>query len=168
MRSIYTDAYAFTLVFVHCFHSLLVHQCLLVDIRYVLGTFSFTCIIKWQVTSVRQISMFNMLNCFKHYKRDIQISYHILDVFQLKRTRFTMQQLYKLSILYCQYHSWWCSGDLWSQGINRHGIDQISCNVPSLASEKTMLQWKLPTNSGKYCCLLSICKKAYIMNQWCY
>ena len=72
----------------------------------------------------------NMLNCFKDYKRCIHIPYHILDFVQ--QNRFTMEQPYMLLILYCQYHS--CN--LGSQGINRNGIDQISRNIPSLASKE--------------------------------
>ena len=37
--------------------------------------------------------------------------------------RFTIEQLYMLPILYCQYHSYWCPGSLSRQGISRHGID---------------------------------------------
>ena len=47
-----------------------------------------------------------------------------------------MQQPYMLPILYCSYHSCWCPGDLRSQCISRHGIDQISQNISSLASEE--------------------------------
>ena len=48
-----------------------------------------------------------------------------------------MEQPYMLPILYCQYHDWWCPGDLRSQGINSHGtcITQISQNISSLAQE---------------------------------
>ena len=67
-----------------------------------------------------------MLNCFEDYKRCIHVLYHILDFVQRKKTRFTMEQPYMLPILYCQYHSCWCPGDLRSQGISRNGIDQIS------------------------------------------
>ena len=67
-----------------------------------------------------------MLNCFKYYKICIHILYHILDSVQQKKTKFIMELPYMLPILYCQYHACWCSGDLRSQGISRHGIDQIS------------------------------------------
>ena len=76
-----------------------------------------------------------MLNCLKGYKRCIHISQHILDFVHYKKTRFTMEQPFMLPILYCQYHSCWCPGYLRNQGISRHGIDQISWNIPSLASE---------------------------------
>ena len=78
----------------------------------------------------------NMLNCFKDYKRCIHISYHILDCIKQKKTKFTLEQLYMGSILYCRYHTCWCPGDFRSQGISRHGIDQMRWNIPSLASEK--------------------------------
>ena len=52
-----------------------------------------------------------------------------------------MEQPYVLFILYCQYHSCWCSGILRSQGISKHGIDQIRQNIPSLASEDIALTW---------------------------
>ena len=46
-----------------------------------------------------------------------------------------MEQLYMLPILYCQYHTCRCPGDLRSQGIRRHNIDQIGLNILSLVSE---------------------------------
>ena len=76
-----------------------------------------------------------MLNCFEFYKICIHILYHILDSVQQKKTKFIMEQPYMLPILYCQYHACWSPGDLRSQGISRHGINQISQNVLSLASE---------------------------------
>ena len=78
----------------------------------------------------------NMLKCFKDYKRFIHISYHILVVIQQNKAKFTMEQIYTLPILRCQYHACWCPGDLRSQGISRHCIDQISCNSLSLPSEE--------------------------------
>ena len=47
-----------------------------------------------------------------------------------------MEQAYILPIQCCQYHACWCAGDLRSQGISRHGIDQISRNILSLASKE--------------------------------
>ena len=47
-----------------------------------------------------------------------------------------MEEPYILPILYCQYHACWYPGDLRSQGISRHGIDQISQNIASLAPEE--------------------------------
>ena len=41
-----------------------------------------------------------------------------------------------LSVLHSQYHACWCSGDFRSQGINRHGIDPQSRDIPSPASEE--------------------------------
>ena len=41
-----------------------------------------------------------------------------------------------LHTLYCQHHACWCPSDLRSQGISRHGIDHISRNIPSVASEE--------------------------------
>ena len=64
------------------------------------------------------------------------MSYHILEFFQKKKIGFTMGQHYMLPMLYCQYHACWCPGDLWSQGNSKHGIDQISWNISSLASEE--------------------------------
>ena len=78
-----------------------------------------------------------MLNGFKDY---IIISYHILVFVQQKNTRFTMEQPDMLSILYCQYHSCWCPGDLRSQGISRHGIDEIIQNILSLAPEEFIIK----------------------------
>ena len=45
-----------------------------------------------------------------------------------------------LPILYYQYYCCWCPGDLRSQCISRHGIDQISQNIPSLALEELILR----------------------------
>ena len=67
----------------------------------------------------------SMLNCLNDHERYIHISYHILDCVQQKKATFTIEQPYILPILYCQYHSYWCPGDVKSQG-SRHGIDQIS------------------------------------------
>ena len=78
----------------------------------------------------------NMLNCFENYQRFIYISYHILDFVQQKETKFTTEQSSMLSILYCQYHACWCPGDLSRQGISKHGIDQISWNILSLALDE--------------------------------
>ena len=47
-----------------------------------------------------------------------------------------MEKLDMLLIQYCQYHFCWCPGSLIRQGISRHGIDQISPNIPSLAPEE--------------------------------
>ena len=71
-----------------------------------------------------------MLNCFKYYKRCIHTSYHMLDELgsQWSNPR------YMLPMLYGQYHVCWCTGDLRSQGISSHGIDQIRRNIPSLTS----------------------------------
>ena len=66
---------------------------------------------------------------------DIHITYHILDIVQKKKTRFTMAQPYMVPIvLSIQFLLMAC--DLRSQGISRHGIDKISRNIPSLASEE--------------------------------
>ena len=46
-----------------------------------------------------------------------------------------------LPIIYCQYHVCWCHGDLRSQGISRHDIDQTSQNIPGTL-EKTILRWQ--------------------------
>ena len=77
----------------------------------------------------------DVLSSFKDYKRCIHISYHILDFVQERKTKFTIEQPYMLHILYCQYHACWYPGNLRSQGISRHGIDQISRKY-SLASEE--------------------------------
>ena len=53
-----------------------------------------------------------------------------------------MEQPYILAILYCQWYACWCPGDLRSQGNSRHGIDQISQNIPSLASEELKRLWE--------------------------
>ena len=84
-----------------------------------------------------------MLSCFKDYKRCIHISYHILDFVQQKKTRFTMEQPHLFLMLYCQYHSRWCPGDLRRQGINRNGIDQISRSILSLVSEVLIIDGTL-------------------------
>ena len=111
------------------------------------------------ISSRSAYEIFNMLNFSEDYKRCIHISNHILDFVQQKKTRFTMDQPYTLSILYraasrlapsqwetslhrngfshwlganlqsaliyCQYYTCWCPGDLRRQGISRHDINQI-------------------------------------------
>ena len=47
-----------------------------------------------------------------------------------------MEQVYISPTIYYQYHACWSPGDLRSQGISRHGIDQLNQNIPSLASEE--------------------------------
>ena len=92
---------------------------------------------KWRLFCLcLNVLTLNMLNCFKGYKRCIHISYLILDFIQQKKIKFSMEQPNMLSIQYCQYHVCWCLGNLRSQGISRHDIDQISQNIPSLASEE--------------------------------
>ena len=48
-----------------------------------------------------------------------------------------------LSVLHSQYHACWCSGDLRSQGISRHGIDSQSWNIQFPASEELKLKFLL-------------------------
>ena len=55
-------------------------------------------------------------------------------MFNKRRLNSHLDELYMLHILYCQYHTCWCPRDLKSQGISRHGIDQISRNIPCPAS----------------------------------
>ena len=47
-----------------------------------------------------------------------------------------MEQPHMLHILYCQYHSCWCLGNLRSQGISRNGIDPQSRSILSPALEE--------------------------------
>ena len=94
---------------------------------------SFCC--KWFIHRI--ILTFKTLKRFKDYRRCIHISYHILDCVQQKKTTFIMEQPHMWPTLYSQYHSCCCSGNLRSQGISRHGIDQISRNIPSGASEES-------------------------------
>ena len=63
-------------------------------------------------------------------------SFYILDFVLQNKTKLTMKQPYMFPILYCQYYACRYPGDLRSQGIGRHGIDLISQNIPSLASEE--------------------------------
>ena len=66
------------------------------------------------------------------------------------KSLFTVEQPYMLPILYWSYLTCWCPGDLRSQGISRHGIDQISQDIPSRASDEfslthiTKVDTKLP------------------------
>ena len=106
------------------------------------SSFRGTSQLQWPQGSLLLINLiFNMLNCFKDFKICIHILYHSLDFVKLKKTKFIMEQPYMLPSLYCQYHVCWCPGDFWSQGISRHGIDQRSWNIPSLASEELILAW---------------------------
>ena len=54
-----------------------------------------------------------------------------------------MEQPDMLPMLYPQYYACWCPGDFRSQGVNGHGIDQISRNIPSPAQEE------LTTSTGQ-------------------
>ena len=99
----------------------------------------------------------NMLNCFKDCERCIYISYHISDFVHQMKSRFTMEQLYTLPILYFQYHVCWCSGDFRSQRINRHGIDpkarkysvssirRVDIESIFLAATKQLYKWYFPS-----------------------
>ena len=93
-----------------------------------------------------QLVTLNMQNCFKEYKICIHILYHILDFVQQKKTKFTMEQPCMLFFLYCQYHGCWCSGYI-RISISRHGIDQMSQHIPSLASEELSI-WVRSRNCG--------------------
>ena len=62
---------------------------------------------------------------------------------QQKKTKFTMEQPYMLPTLYCQYHAYWCPGDLRSQGISRHGNDPQSRNIRSPALEELRYMFHL-------------------------
>ena len=64
----------------------------------------------------------------------------MFDFVQQKKTKFTMELPYMLPILQCQYHACWCPGILWSQGISRHGIDQLTRKILPLASAELILE----------------------------
>ena len=64
----------------------------------------------------------HMLNCFKDYKKYIHIFNNILDLAWPKWMKLTLEQQYMFSVLLCQYHACWCSGNFMSQGISKHGI----------------------------------------------
>ena len=90
----------------------------------------------WRLIQYKTVILtLNMPSCLTDYQRFIHILYNILDFVQ-QRTQLKMEQLCMLLILYCQYHVCWYPGDLMSQGIGRHGIDQISQNISSVASEE--------------------------------
>ena len=75
------------------------------------------------------------LNMLKFWRLWKMYSHFVSDIwdFVQQKTKFTMEQPYVMPILYCQYHGRWCPGDLSCQGTSRHGIDQISWNILSLA-----------------------------------
>ena len=98
-----------------------------------------------QVRVVDNVLTFNMLHCVKDYKKCIHISYQSLDFVQKEKTEVTMEQPYMLLILYCQYHVCWCHGDSRSQRISRHGFDQISQNIRSIAPEE-LTYWSRDKN----------------------
>ena len=52
-----------------------------------------------------------------------------------KLMQLSLEQQYS-SVLHSQCHACWCSGDLRSQGISKHGIDPQSGNIPFQASEE--------------------------------
>ena len=69
-----------------------------------------------------------MPNCFKDYKKKhSQFASYLGSCATEKKNKFTVEQ----RILFCQYHVCWLRG----QGISRNDINQISRNIPSLASE---------------------------------
>ena len=84
--------------------------------------------------SLLKISLCGSLG-IKYYERCIHILYYILDFVEQKSAKFTKEQPYQLSIVYCQYHACWCPGSLTRQGINRYDIDQISRNILCLAPQ---------------------------------
>ena len=64
---------------------------------------------------------FNMLNCFKDYKRYILILNCILDLAWHKEMKLTLEQ-YMLSVLHSLYHACWRSVNFRSQDIIRHRL----------------------------------------------
>ena len=80
--------------------------------------------------------------------------YHILNFIQQTKTKFTMEHPHMLPILHCHYHACWWPGDLRSQGISRHCIDQINQNILSLASEELRLLQRIkPRHHARLWCL---------------
>ena len=85
----------------------------------------------------------NMLNFFKVFKRYLYIlilfqneSWYVsLEWYFIHLLFLALEQQY-MAILLCRYHACWCSGDFRSQGINRHGIDLLSRNIPFPAAEE--------------------------------
>ena len=65
----------------------------------------------------------------------------------------SLEQQYMLFVQHSQYRDCWCSGDFRSQGISRHGIYQISWNIPSPASEEL----SLPSPTYLYICTPQSC-----------
>ena len=83
---------------------------------------------------------YQLLSCYivQKFLKNV-LTFHMISWILFIRRRPNSQsreQPYMLLILYCQYHAWWCPGSLGRQGISRHGIDEISWNIPSLASEE--------------------------------
>ena len=113
--------------------------CLMAPSHY-LTQFWFSSMLQLQCSRNNELTL-NMLNCLKDLKRCIHILYHILDFVQRKKNKFTKEQPYMLPILFCQYHSCWCPGDFKSQVINRHGIDQLSQKILSLASKELITEF---------------------------
>ena len=74
------------------------------------------------------LTLYMLIHFSKNYEICNHISYHILDFVQQKNTKFIMEQHPMFAILYYQYHTCRCPGDLRSQGIIRHGIAQMSRN----------------------------------------
>ena len=58
--------------------------------------------------------------------------------------KLTVEHKYMWSVLHRQYHACWCSGDLRSQCISRHGTDPQNSNFPPPASEElSYCRWDL-------------------------
>ena len=85
----------------------------------------------------------NKLNCFIVCQRYIHILNRMLELAWPKKIKSILEQQYMFSVLYCQYHACWCSGDFRSQSISRHGILSQSQNIPSPASQyQNNVLWK--------------------------
>ena len=109
----------------------------------------------------------NMLICLNDYKRSIHnlssvpkkadkrnlsLSIHnlnrILGLAWPKWKKLTLEQQYMLSVLHGQYHACWCSGDLRSQCISKHGNDPQSWSSPSPTTEEL-----ISARPCCYCCI---------------
>ena len=106
-----------------------------------------------------RVLILNMLNCFKDYKSCIHILYHTFYCIQQKKTIFTMKQPYMLVIIHYWYHACWCLGDLKTQAISRHGIDQININILYVASEELRFIMYLEISRCSY---QNLCIKIHI------
>ena len=115
-------------------------------ISHWLGAYTEWSLIFWHSHPLAAILTLNMLKCNK-LQRYIHILNDFLDLVWHRQMKFTLEQNYMLPVLHRQYQACCRNSDFRSQGISRHGIDLISQNILSSASEELTEKLFSNTNS---------------------